>query len=90
MKNLKILSITIFAAILLSATASPAQCPMCKASVESNLKDGGNTGKGLNSGIMYLLAAPYLAMAGIGFLWYKKFKKKDVGVDVKQERLNLN
>ncbi|TAE35708.1 MAG: hypothetical protein EAY66_08315 [Sphingobacteriales bacterium] len=90
MKFFKTLSITIFALILLSATASQAQCPMCKASVESNLKDGGNTGKGLNSGIMYLLAAPYLAMAGIGFLWYKKFKKKNVDLSMKQERLNLN
>jgi hypothetical protein len=90
MKFFKTLSITIFALILISATASQAQCPMCKASVESNLKDGGNTGKGLNSGIMYLLAAPYLAMAGIGFLWYKKFKKKNVDLSMKQERLNLN
>lgn len=90
MKFFKTLSITIFALILISATASQAQCPMCKASVESNLKDGGNTGKGLNSGIMYLLAAPYLAMAGISFLWYKKFKKKNVDLSMKQERLNLN
>lgn len=90
MKNYKIFLVTVFSIILLSTAASNAQCPMCKASVESNLKQGGSTGKGLNSGIMYLLAAPYLAMAGIGFLWYKKFKKKDVDVDIKRERLNLN
>ncbi len=90
MKFFKILSIVIFSILLSSATAIYAQCPMCKASVESNLKEGGSTGKGLNNGIMYLLAAPYLAMAGVGLLWYKKFKKKDVDVDVKRERLNLN
>lgn len=90
MKNFKIFYVIVIAIVLSSATASNAQCPMCKASVESNLKEGGSTGKGLNNGIMYLLAAPYLAMAGVGFLWYKKFKKKDVDVDVKRERLNLN
>ncbi len=90
MKNFKIFYLIVVAIILLSATASNAQCPMCKASVESNLKQGGSTGKGLNNGIMYLLAAPYLAMAGVGFLWYKKFKKKDVDLSIKQERLNLN
>lgn len=67
-----------------------AQCPMCKASVESNLKNGGNVGSGLNNGIMYLLAAPYIAMAGIGFLWYKKFKKKNTEINIKSEKLHLN
>ena len=90
MKNFKIFYVILVAILILSVTASNAQCPMCKASVESNLKEGGSIGKGLNNGIMYLLAAPYLAMAGVGFLWYKKFKKKDVDVDVKRERLNLN
>lgn len=90
MKFLKFFSIIIFTVLLFSTTAIYAQCPMCKASVESNLKQGGSTGKGLNSGIMYLLAAPYLAMAGIGFLWYKKFKKKDIDLSVKPNRLNLN
>lgn len=90
MKNYKIFLLTFFAILFLFFSASNAQCPMCKASVESNLKQGGSAGKGLNNGIMYLLAAPYLAMAGIGILWYKKFKKKDSGVDVPRERLNLN
>lgn len=90
MKVFRFFSILFFAILLLSTTTIHAQCPMCKASVESNLKQGGNIGKGLNSGIMYLLAAPYLAMAGIGFLWYKKFKKKDVDLSVKTNRLHLN
>ncbi len=67
-----------------------AQCAMCQATVESNLKSGGNTGSGLNSGIMYLLAAPYLAIAGIGFLWYKKYRKKNIAIDMKAEKINLN
>jgi hypothetical protein len=90
MRVFKFFLITFFTVLLLSTKAVYAQCPMCKASVESNLKQGGSTGKGLNSGIMYLLAAPYLAIAGIGFLWYKKFKKKNVDLRIKSNTLNLN
>jgi hypothetical protein len=90
MKKFKILVFIIFALIIFSPIFSHAQCQMCKASVESNLKGGGSTGKGLNSGIMYLLAAPYLAIVSVGFLWYKKFKKKDTDISIKPEKLNLN
>lgn len=53
-----------------------AQCPMCKMSAESNLKDGGTAGKGLNKGILYLFAAPYLMVGGLAFMWYRNNKKK--------------
>ncbi len=69
---------------------SNAQCTMCQATVESNLKNGGTSGSGLNSGIMYLLAAPYIAMAGIGFLWYKKYRKKNIAINIKEDKINLN
>ena len=39
-----------------------AQCAMCKAVVESNLKEGGSAGAGLNEGILYLMAIPYLVI----------------------------
>jgi len=52
-----------------------AQCPMCKTAVESGMKDGHTKGKGLNDGILYLLATPYLAIAVIGAAWYYKRKK---------------
>lgn len=48
-----------------------AQCPMCKMSAESNLKDGGTAGKGLNAGILYLLATPYLLVGGMAYLWWR-------------------
>jgi hypothetical protein len=49
---------------------------MCKASVESNIKSQKNNfGVGLNKGILYLLAMPYI-LAGIGgILWYRKKKE---------------
>jgi hypothetical protein len=44
-------------------------------SAESNLKAGGTEGSALNSGILYLLSLPYLAIMIIGVLWYKNRKK---------------
>jgi hypothetical protein len=54
-----------------------AQCPMCKMSAESNLRDGGSAGKGLNTGILYMLALPYLLFSVLGYLWYRNRKNYD-------------
>lgn len=56
-----------------------AQCPMCKAAVESNLEEGGKNavGLGLNSGILYLMAIPYIMVIAIGFFWYRAKKKQE-------------
>lgn len=52
-----------------------AQCPMCKMAAESNMKDGGTAGKGLNTGILYLLAMPYIAVLAF-IIIYKRSKKQ--------------
>ena len=56
-----------------------AQCPMCKIAAESNLENGGTEGAGLNRGILYMLAMPYLLVLTIGFIWYrnKKLSEKE-------------
>ena len=62
-----------------------AQCPMCKSAVESSIKSGqNNVGKGLNDGILYLLAAPYLFVGTLGFLWIKKYRAKVASQDDEQ------
>ncbi len=48
-----------------------AQCPMCRMSAENNLKQGGTQGKGLNAGILYMLATPYMLVGLIGFVWWR-------------------
>lgn len=58
-----------------------AQCPMCKIGVESNLKNGGSAGNGLNLGILYMLSMPYLLVGTLGFLWYKNRKKDKPATD---------
>jgi hypothetical protein len=48
------------------AASAEAQCAMCRANAESNLKSGKSTvGRGLNTGILYLMSVPYL-LAGVG------------------------
>lgn len=48
-----------------------AQCPMCKVAAESNLANGGTEGKGLNTGILYMLSLPYVLIGTLAFLWWK-------------------
>ncbi len=91
MKTLKRLFF-IFSIVLLSSISfnANAQCPMCKAAVESSIKGGqSNAGKGLNNGILYLLAAPYLFVTVLGVVWYRKYRVK-AKVDVKDEKIILN
>ncbi len=57
--------------IVLFGTELSAQCPMCRISAESNLSNGGTAGQGLNAGILYLFATPYLVAGIIGFIWYR-------------------
>lgn len=54
-----------------------AQCPMCKMSAESNLKNGGSAGRGLNAGILYMLALPYTLVGVIGFVWWKNNRRRN-------------
>jgi len=51
-----------------------AQCAMCKAVVESG---DSSFAEGINNGILYLMAMPYLLLFIAVFLFYKRiFKKK--------------
>lgn len=54
-----------------------AQCAMCTANAEMGVKNGNTQSKGLNSGVLYLLAFPFLLAGGVGVLWYTNFRKKD-------------
>ena len=74
----------------LSSFEVSAQCSMCTLNAESSVQNGNTEGKGLNNGILYLLAAPYLAIAGVGFLWYKKYRRKNVTMNIKDSKINLN
>lgn len=44
---------------------------MCRAVLES--EEGQSTAEGINDGIVYLMAIPYILIGGVGFLIYWKF-----------------
>lgn len=61
--------------ILLISQGVNAQCAMCKAVVES----GNNPmADGINNGILYLMAMPYLLVLIAGVLFLKFYLKKKI------------
>ena len=79
MKLFRILLICFTLSVGLTAipTKVDAQCAMCSLNAENSTQNGNTQGKGLNNGILFLLAAPFLIGGGIAILWYKKFRHKE-------------
>lgn len=69
MRRLFVVFILLF---LFSADAS-AQCAMCRAVLES--EETQSAARGINNGIVYLMAIPYLLMAGLGYVIYRSRRK---------------
>ncbi|MFD2552056.1 hypothetical protein ACFSQP_09535 [Bizionia sediminis] len=68
---------TLFLTILLlvfMVTSAEAQCAMCRAVLES--AEGQAQAEGINKGIVYLMAIPYLLVGGIGIAIYRNFRTK--------------
>ncbi|TDT46891.1 hypothetical protein CLV90_0955 [Maribacter spongiicola] len=49
-----------------------AQCAMCRAVLES--ESSGKAAEGINNGIVYLMAVPYVLVAGLFYFIYKKMR----------------
>lgn len=60
--------------LLLMPLSSEAQCAMCRAVLESG--DEQEVAKGINNGIIYLMAIPYILVGTLGYIIYKKLKNK--------------
>ena len=50
-----------------------AQCVMCKAVAEDSAAEGA-VGRGINQGILYIMAVPYVLLGILGYLVFKKWK----------------
>lgn len=69
---MKFAKIVITFLFFISTTVSVfAQCAMCKAVVENDA----SMAKGVNDGILYLMAVPYVLLLVIGFFIYNHYKK---------------
>ena len=49
-----------------------AQCAMCRAVVESGGDE--STAEGINNGIVYLMAIPYILVGGLFYFIYRKMR----------------
>ncbi len=62
---------TVFFILMTVTITAQAQCAMCRAVLET--EEGSGMAEGINDGIIYLMVIPYLLIAGIGIIIYKKF-----------------
>ncbi|MGB5666894.1 MAG: hypothetical protein WBM53_08600 [Maribacter sp.] len=64
--------ITLIILVFLFPQFMEAQCAMCRAVLESE----GNTAsaEGINNGIVYLMAIPYILIAALFYFIYKKMR----------------
>ena len=85
-----IVALFILSFLSVAAFDASAQCSMCTLNAENSVKNGNTEGKGLNKGILILLGAPYLAIVGVGYVWYTKYRRKNISIDIKDEKINLN
>ena len=70
MKNTVLLTLALF---FLGSIDVEAQCSMCRALLES--EEGQQTAKGINNGIVYLMAIPYVLVGAVGVAVFRMLKK---------------
>jgi hypothetical protein len=58
--------------LLITPQWAEAQCAMCRAVLESG--DNRSVAEGINNGIIYLMAIPYILVAGVFYFVYRKMK----------------
>ncbi|MFM2189818.1 MAG: hypothetical protein RL491_204 [Bacteroidota bacterium] len=72
----KMFRIVLVVMMLTISNASWSQCSMCRAVAESGHKqDPNKVAKGLNNGILYLLAMPYI-LGGVAYFIWKRNKSR--------------
>ena len=70
MKKTILLTLALF---ILGSDDVEAQCAMCRAVLES--EEGQQTAKGINNGIVYLMAIPYVLVGAVGVAVFRMLKK---------------
>ncbi len=70
MKRISVLLLLI--AFLFATQELQAQCAMCTAVADEAMKQGSAQGAGINKAVLYMFLMPYLIVATIGFIWWRK------------------
>ena len=73
-KGVILLAITLL--IVTTSEVATAQCVMCKAVGEQSSKLDG-LGRGLNAGILFLMAIPYILLSLGGLIIWRRFNKQE-------------
>ena len=74
--------VLIFCFLFLNAASVLAQCAMCRSTLENNYSNGNpGIGAGINTGILYLLVLPYLAVMVLGYFWFKSSRNAQKELD---------
>ena len=58
--------------VLLAPEAVAAQCAMCRAALESEADN--SQAEGINNGIVYLMAIPYILVGALFYFVYRKVR----------------
>jgi len=58
---------------LLTLLKTDAQCAMCRAVLES--EESQSAAEGINNGIMFLMAVPYILAGAVGYFIYRTYSK---------------
>lgn len=70
--KLQYIFIVLLFLMLMMPSEAFSQCAMCRAVLESG--DDQEVAKGLNNGIIYLMAVPYVLIGALGYIVYRKMK----------------
>lgn len=76
---MRIKSFLFFALLLAFPLASFGQCAMCRAVLESGTDT--SAAEGINNGIVYLMAIPYVLVGGVFFLVYRRLRARKIADD---------
>ncbi|APA64834.1 hypothetical protein [Maribacter sp. 1_2014MBL_MicDiv] len=68
----KYLFLILILLVLLTPVDVEAQCAMCRAVLES--ESTGKAAEGINNGIVYLMAVPYVLVAALFYFIYRKMR----------------
>lgn len=78
MQMSRIVKIVICFLVSLVPLLASAQCAMCRTQVVNNVSHGETAlAAGLNFGIIYLFAAPYVIVGLVAFLWFRNAKANE-------------